>query len=83
MTKKNHFDEKGNYINEENLSLAEIYKRAYGEGYKKGYIDGAICPARLEKKTELSDSEEAMRSAEQESKYLDDNEDTIAGRWHS
>lgn len=39
---KNYFDEKGNYINCENLSLAEIYLGASQEGYKKGYIDGFL-----------------------------------------
>lgn len=29
---KNHFDEHGNYINTENLSLADIYHRAFAEG---------------------------------------------------
>ena len=38
----NYFDKNGNYINCENLSLAEIYKRGAAEGYKKGYIDGAL-----------------------------------------
>lgn len=32
---------------------------------------------------EMSDAEEAMRDAETASKYLGDDEDTIAGRWHS
>ena len=83
MTKYNYFDQNGNYINVENLSLADIHKRAFEEGYKKGYIDGALQPTRMEKKTELSDADEAMRDAETASKYLDDNDDTIAGRWHS
>ena len=38
----NHFDEKGNYINCENLTLKEIYERGFDEGYKKGYVDGAL-----------------------------------------
>lgn len=80
---KNYFDDKGNYINIENLSLKQIYERAFDEGYKKGYIDGALQPTRMEKKTELSDADEAMRDAETASKYLGDNEDTIAGRWRS
>lgn len=43
MEKKNNFfDQYGNYINIENLSLAEIYLRASQEGYKKGYIDGSL-----------------------------------------
>lgn len=83
MTKSNYFDQNGNYINIENLSLKQIYERAFDEGYKKGYIDGALQPTRMEKKTELSDADEAMRDAETDSKYLGDNEDTIAGRWHS
>lgn len=29
---KNHFDDRGNYINCENLSLAEIYKRGWRSG---------------------------------------------------
>ena len=32
MGKANYFDKKGNYINVENLSLAEIYYRAFKEG---------------------------------------------------
>ena len=39
---KNHFDEKGNYINCENLTLKEIYERGFDEGFKKGYVDGAL-----------------------------------------
>lgn len=39
---KNYFDDKGNYINVENLSLAEIFNRGREEGYKKGYIDGSL-----------------------------------------
>ena len=42
MKKTNYFDEHGNYINVENLSLSEIYKRGAEEGYKKGYIDASI-----------------------------------------
>ena len=34
MEKANYFDKQGNYINVENLSLAEIYK--------KGFIDGSL-----------------------------------------
>lgn len=33
--------------------------------------------------SESEDAREAMRDAETASKYLDDNEDTIAGRWRS
>lgn len=40
----NYFDDRGNYINCENLSLRKIYERAFDEGYKKGYIDGALHP---------------------------------------
>ena len=40
--KKNYFDDKGNYINVENLSLREIYERGFDEGYKRGYPDGAL-----------------------------------------
>ena len=40
--KKNYFDDKGNYINVENLSLREIFERGFDEGYKKGYPDGAL-----------------------------------------
>lgn len=29
---KNHFDERGNYINSENLSLADIYHRGFANG---------------------------------------------------
>ena len=33
---KNHFDKNGNYINVENLSLAEIYHRGYQDGAEDG-----------------------------------------------
>lgn len=33
---KNHFDKNGNYINVENLSLAEIYHRGYQDGSEDG-----------------------------------------------
>lgn len=33
---KNHFDKNGNYINVENLSLAEIYNRGYQDGSEDG-----------------------------------------------
>ena len=39
---KNYFDKNGNYINVENLSLVDIYKRAAEEGYRKGYTDACI-----------------------------------------
>lgn len=42
MKKTNYFDEHGNYINVENLSLSEIYLRASQEGYKKGYTDAIL-----------------------------------------
>ena len=32
MESKNYFDKNGNYINVENLSLAEIYHRAFALG---------------------------------------------------
>lgn len=136
MTDRNHFDEKGNYLNIENLSLAEIYNRAFQKGidservkrvmgFKESstplmaywrkpidpvqtldlvvcsncvmpllrkdtdgtgnYVPFDFCPfcgARM-KKPVSEDAEEAMRAAERESKYLYDNEDSIAGRWHS
>lgn len=31
---KNYFDEHGNYMNVENLTLGEIYKRGYEDGVK-------------------------------------------------
>ena len=31
---KNYFDEHGNYMNVENLTLGEIYKRGYEDGFK-------------------------------------------------
>ena len=40
--KKNYFDDKGNYINVENLSLREIYERGFDEGFKRGYPEGAL-----------------------------------------
>lgn len=33
---KNYFDKNGNYINVENLSLAEIYHRGYQDGSEDG-----------------------------------------------
>ena len=36
---KNHFDKNGNYINIENLSLAEIYNRGYQDGSEDGLND--------------------------------------------
>ena len=39
---KNYFDKMGNYINCENLTLKENYERGFDEGYKKGYVDGAL-----------------------------------------
>jgi hypothetical protein len=33
---KNYFDKNGNYINVENLSLAEIYNRGYQDGAEDG-----------------------------------------------
>ena len=36
---KNHFDKNGNYINIENLSLAEIYHRGYQDGSEDGLND--------------------------------------------
>ncbi len=136
MTKRNHFDENGNYINEENLTLAEIYMRGMQKGadservkrvmaftesstplvarwrkpatetpldlvvcsncimplLKKdtdgtgNYVPFDFCPfcgARMEKPAVITEADEAMRDAETASKYLDDDEDTIAGRWHS
>ena len=31
----NHFDKQGNYINEENLSLREIYEQGFSEGVRR------------------------------------------------
>lgn len=42
MEKKNYIDEKGNYINVENLPLIEIFNRGKVEGYKKGFIQGSM-----------------------------------------
>lgn len=36
---KNYFDKNGNYINVENLSLAEIYHRGYQDGAEDGLQD--------------------------------------------
>ena len=33
---KNHIDDKGNYINSENLSLGQIYEKGFNAGYKSG-----------------------------------------------
>lgn len=51
---KNYFDKNGNYINVENLSLADIYKRAAEEGYKKGYIDANLEMASAEHGADLA-----------------------------
>ena len=53
--KKNYIDEKGNYINAENLSLAEIYNRGREEGYKKGFIDGTLNRGGFIKEVNVSD----------------------------
>lgn len=42
MKTTNHFDERGNYVNVENLTLKQIYERGFDEGFKKGYIEGAL-----------------------------------------
>jgi hypothetical protein len=41
MSMKNHFDERGNYINSENLSLADIYHRGFADGVESGTIPTA------------------------------------------
>lgn len=38
----NYFDNKGNYINSENLSLAEIYHRAFALGVESVALDSGI-----------------------------------------
>jgi hypothetical protein len=112
MTKYNYFDQNGNYINVENLSLAGIYMRGasraaigsatlkivreYNEEIEEpGMSDYKKEQAKIHAfeeilklygecpESESEDAKEAMRDAETASKYLDDNEDTIAGRWHS
>ena len=70
---KNYFDKNGNYINEENLSLAEIYSRGCVEGYKRGYTDAKIGEMRL--------SEEVNRLIK-EDRLLDDRDGSITGRAH-
>ena len=50
----NYFDKDGNYINAENLSLAEIYKRAAQEGYKKGYMDASLAMTRATSGKDIS-----------------------------
>lgn len=50
----NYFDKNGNYINIENLSLSEIYKRASAEGYKKGYADACIGTINAGSQTDIS-----------------------------
>lgn len=55
MTNKNHFDDKGNYINVENLSLAEIFNEGRVEGYKKGFIDGTLNRGGFIKEETVSD----------------------------
>lgn len=112
MTKYNYFDQNGNYINVENLSLAGIYMRgasraAIGSAtlkivreYKEAVSEPGMSDYHKEQaklhafdeilnlygecpESESEDAREAMRDAETASKYLDDNEDSIAGRWHS
>ena len=51
MKTTNHFDNNGNYINVENLSLAEIYLRASEEGYKRGFLDASLG---IDRKDEIS-----------------------------
>lgn len=51
---KNYFDKNGNYINVENLSLADIYKRAAEEGYRKGYTDASIERVRTDSGSDLA-----------------------------
>ena len=51
---KNYFDKNGNYINVENLSLAQIYHRAAQEGYKKGYTDASIEMVRADSGSDLA-----------------------------
>ena len=58
MTKSNYFDQNENYINVENLSLAEIYLRGSEEGFKKGYTDGqldALHHSKMEKRLNTTD----------------------------
>ena len=55
MTNKNYIDEKGNYINVENLSLIEIYNEGRVEGYKKGFIDGTLNKKGFLKEVSVSD----------------------------
>ena len=50
----NYFDNNGNYINCENLSLAEIYKRGAAEGYKKGYTDASLEMTRAKNGSDIS-----------------------------
>ena len=110
MTKYNYFDQNGNYINVENLSLAGIYMRgasraAIGSAtlkivreYKEEITEPGMSDYKKERAKlhafeeilklygecpESEDAREAMRDAETASKYLDDDEDSIAGRWHS
>ena len=52
---KNYIDNKGNYINVENLSLIDIYNEGRVEGYKKGFIDGTLNKNGLIKEESVSD----------------------------
>lgn len=36
---KNHIDDKGNYINSENLSLKQIYDQGYSDGYNARKVE--------------------------------------------
>lgn len=73
---KNYFDKNGNYINIENLSLAEIYLRASEEGYKKGYVDGS-CGMKI-----IRPVPNEIRDIVEGDRLLDDRDGTIAGRAH-
>ena len=56
MANENYFDDKGNYINAENLSLAEIFNRGKAEGYKKGFVDGSLAELHSKTASETADN---------------------------
>ena len=46
MRKHNYVDDRGNYQNVENLTLKQIYDRAYKQGYEWGKYEGIKCACR-------------------------------------
>ena len=78
----NYFDAKGNYINSENLSLAEIYYRGMTEGYKKGYIAAQLSKIPGSQKPAATRETDEVRELIEEERLLDDRDGTLSGRAH-